>query len=583
MAPGKLPYRNTRSPKADNNSRSWSNGRSSEWSNGRSSDWSNGRSSEWSNGRSSEYTPMPATKWTEGSTRVAASTASRDTAPPPSNTTKATGVTAVTAPTAAAATTVAKKTAYGGFRVNHSTVYKPHRESQTTTSNTPHGSDGEVEVGKYPTKSGANAALRRVFQQSCRGKGNGGTLEENEGGLQRCTIRDDAKGRVDLYWTSPTSERWTIVLKVEGSSVAEGSRGLGRSAPSPREGHGPPDRSLTATAASKTAGIGTELVPAFRSECLGKSVEDASTSLKPSQNPQAQTGQRIKAEPCTLPLPLAASMLSSAPAPGVAPAPMTLAPPPLPRPDRISAIPIARDTPRAQLSCMVRHTFGKPPVCDPSRVFTADGRSCEEGHRIELASRLSPMVQKLAPAPGSLDWPQVMGIAEALEFSGESSDSLASRQKDAKAMLTEHVVALVHHHGLLLASNHCVLLHGVTELSAAKAVPANQTAPKGNGRPLEAGAAMAPLENAVIVDRTKGVVGGGVGARAGGGQGEVGGTVDGDEDRAMLKLLLKQHPKHEVRNGATYTWILLFCVWRFVVLSEARPPQRVSINPSLEL
>ena len=137
----------------------------------------------------------------------------------------------------------------------------------------------------------------------------------------------------------------------------------------------------------------------------------------------------------------------------LAPAPST------PRPDRSSATFMPTDTPRASLPCMVRTQLGNPPVCDPARVFTADGRSFSEGDRAELAHRLGAMVAQLQPAPGAHDWLQVMRDAESAEHSRRGTGSTAIRHKVAKAILTEYVVLLALHHVVLLASNNGVLLH----------------------------------------------------------------------------------------------------------------------------
>ncbi|CAM9211927.1 unnamed protein product, partial [Laminaria digitata] len=75
---------------------------------------------------------------------------------------------------------------------------------------------------------------------------------------------------------------------------------------------------------------------------------------------------------------------SSAPAPDPEPAPDAPPPTSLPQPDRASAVFIPADTPLAETPCFARSVLGTAPVCDPTRVFTADGRSCEEGDRLEL-------------------------------------------------------------------------------------------------------------------------------------------------------------------------------------------------------
>ena len=61
---------------------------------------------------------------------------------------------------------------------------------------------------------------------------------------------------------------------------------------------------------------------------------------------------------------------------------------------------------------MVRTQVGIPPVRHPARVFTAVGRSCSEGDRVELASRLGTMVAQLQPPPDARDWLQIVRDAE---------------------------------------------------------------------------------------------------------------------------------------------------------------------------
>lgn len=513
------------------------------------------------NGSISHYTPMPVVKWNGGHSGTAADFPPENIAThahfSPTLSGNSNRATNIHAPTTAAATS-AGAGPIGGFRVNLSTVYLPHPESLMATSAMPHECGGEVGVGIYSTQAAANAALYRIFKKACGAEGTAcaaGILEESKGGLkQRCAIRDDAKGRVDFYWTAPNSEHWKIVEKVEGKSVAEGSRGANRSASSPRTLHGAPDGSLTATDAESKIAIhshgpkmGTELVQALSSECLENSIEDASTSFKLGRKPGEQGKRRIKLENRTLPRPLTMPTTPSRAPEGPIPAPVAVALPPSPRPDRISALPIHRDTRREYLPCMIRNTLGAPPACDPARVFTAEGRSCEEGCRDDVVSRLSPIVLKLAPMPVSLDWLQVTHVAETMEYSTQGSDSTASRQKAAKAMLTEHVVALVHYHGLLLASNHCVLLHRVTEVGRDGGAPAHLAAPKGSDRPPEASVAMGSTGKGCHKDLEEGAASGGVGAGAG--RGALGGMVDGEEDRAMLNLLLQPHPNREVRYG----------------------------------
>ena len=85
---------------------------------------------------------------------------------------------------------------------------------------------------------------------------------------------------------------------------------------------------------------------------------------------------------------------------------------------------------------------------------------------MELARWLGAMAAQLQPAPCAQDWLQVMRDAEAAEHSRWGTDSAVFRHKAAKAILTEHVVLLALHHGVLLASNNYVLLHAAGDRSA---------------------------------------------------------------------------------------------------------------------
>ena len=73
--------------------------------------------------------------------------------------------------------------------------------------------------------------------------------------------------------------------------------------------------------------------------------------------------------------------------------------------------------------------IGHTPVCDPDRVFAADGRSCSEADRMELALRFSEIIARLEPAPGSTTWVQVLRDAEAVEYSRRGGSSIAFRKK----------------------------------------------------------------------------------------------------------------------------------------------------------
>ena len=511
---------------------------------------------------SSKYTPVTVTTRTQGYAGAAATVSSRKTLnyasfakrPPSGSNYKSTVSSA-----AANGTATAAAPPVDGFRVNHSTMHAPHRESAMATSTMPHG---VAELGNYSTKGEANAALYGIFKQACRAAGTGRpecTLEENERGLQRCTIRDYNNHRADLYWTSPNSERWTLITKVEGKSVVQDLGGPDRSGSSSRELHVTPDSRSSTTAAdgniaTQAAGpmSGTALVQAVLSGCQGNSMADTTASLSPTENPP----ERVKQQQNTNP----ASALTTA------------LPPPSPRPDRKSAAPIPCDTPRPQLPCVIRNRLGAPPFFDPARVFTADGRSCDEGCRNELALRLCPIILGLAPVPGSRDWTQVLRDAEALEYSSQVSNSLALRQKAAKAMMAEYVVTLVLYRGLLLASNHCVLLHGATELGGDTAAPPHLASPTGNSRPPKDDVAMTSMKKVADADRTEGIASGGVEPTAG----KVAGVVEGEADQDMVNLLLHKHPIPQVRNRVTPGFYCVVCAVVCFVLEIV--PQTVHVT-----
>ena len=177
---------------------------------------------------------------------------------------------------------------------------------------------------------------------------------------------------------------------------------------------------------------------------------------------------------------------------------------------------------------------------DPARVFTANGQSWSEGDRMELARLLGAMVAQLQPAPCAQDWLQVMRDAEAAEHSRWGTDSAVFRHKAAKAILTEHVVLLALHHGVLLASNNYVLLHaagdrsaeslitrGVTDLSLSVPDPG---ASSGATTPASTspGDAAAPA------------------ATTGASAHDIGSMVEGAGDQALVDLPLKQHVNHQV-------------------------------------
>ena len=151
---------------------------------------------------------------------------------------------------------------------------------------------------------------------------------------------------------------------------------------------------------------------------------------------------------------------SSVPAPVPAPAPGPASAPavtPAPRPETGSPTLIPTNTPMAALACMIRVESGTPPVCDPGRVFTADGRGCAEGDLMELAHRFASMVTLLEPAPGSQNWLQVLRDAETAEYSHRGAASSAFRLRAAKGIIVDHIVALGLHHGVLLTSTNVLV------------------------------------------------------------------------------------------------------------------------------
>ena len=201
---------------------------------------------------------------------------------------------------------------------------------------------------------------------------------------------------------------------------------------------------------------------------------------------------------------------------------------------------------------MVRTALGTPPVCDPDRVFSADGRSCSEGDRLELSYRFHEVIARLEPAPGAPGWLQVLRESEGTEHSHRGAGSTEYRKKAAKGVIAEHIVSLALHHGLLLATADCVLLHDVEERAAQIAAG---TFDIGAGATNTAPAAQ---EIASTPTNTLATTGGNTESAAGAtpekggaggakpGQAELGGIVDGPGDRALVDLVLKQHRNHEV-------------------------------------
>lgn len=246
-------------------------------------------------------------------------------------------------------------------------------------------------------------------------------------------------------------------------------------------------------------------------------------------------------------MPRPATRATATPASAPAPLPVpTLAPAaPAPRLDRSSATLIPADTPRASLPCMIRTQLGTPPVCDPARVFTTDDRSCSEGDRVELAHRLSGIVAQFQPAPGAQEWLQAMRDAEATERSHRGAGSAAFRHKAAKAILAEHAVLLALHHGVLMASDNCVLLQEAGERAAETGIE------KGVSNmalsTVDPGASTG-ADTSTATARTDATASTAAAAAAGASSQYMGGMIEGSGDRALVDLLLTQHKNPEMHT-----------------------------------
>ena len=89
---------------------------------------------------------------------------------------------------------------------------------------------------------------------------------------------------------------------------------------------------------------------------------------------------------------------------------------------------------------------------------------------MELAHRSGRMVTQLEPAPGSQNWLQVLRDAEVVEHLARDAGSSAFRQRTAKAkaIITGHIVNWALHHGVVLASNSCVLINEAGDRAAVR-------------------------------------------------------------------------------------------------------------------
>lgn len=213
--------------------------------------------------------------------------------------------------------------------------------------------------------------------------------------------------------------------------------------------------------------------------------------------------------------------------------------------------------------------MGTPPVCDLARVFTGVGLSYGEGDRVELSPRLGRLVVEFEPAPVSLSWTQTLRDAEVVEHSHRGASSVAFRHKAAKAMLTEHV-SLALHHGVLRASNDCVLIHEDEnrETSATRHIANDMTNMVARTPPEDLGVTSATSVPPSATVATPFAAP----ARAPGCTVTMGGMVNGAGNEAFVERRLPQHSNHEVcRTGqegfAGGVWDSSVVTWRYALSS----------------
>lgn len=151
-------------------------------------------------------------------------------------------------------------------------------------------------------------------------------------------------------------------------------------------------------------------------------------------------------------------------APPAAPAPLVAVSPPSGQPDRWSSrflaeLLLARNSRVLRGGCFGR---GAGPTRIFPRVFTLDGLRCAEGSRVELCSRLQPLVG----GQGTCSV-RIYFVAWGLPRGGEAGLLRAGDRPSVKCLeglapvlLVEHVVSLLFAYDGLPRSVHCVPLHG---------------------------------------------------------------------------------------------------------------------------
>ena len=158
-------------------------------------------------------------------------------------------------------------------------------------------------------------------------------------------------------------------------------------------------------------------------------ISDHFLSRRAIQREQIEAGKKIQRINLSRPSTRSSPMLGVAPVPASSPTPAALH---ILLTERGSIGPVPPNTVRADIPCTVRNALGPPPVCDLDRIVTADGRSCSESDRMELAIHFFNLIARLKPAPGSTTWVQVLRDAEAVEYSPRTSALSLSGRRNQK-------------------------------------------------------------------------------------------------------------------------------------------------------
>ena len=134
---------------------------------------------------------------------------------------------------------------------------------------------------------------------------------------------------------------------------------------------------------------------------------------------------------------------------------------PDPKPSRTLAFFVDPEILLVDLICFTPGPLGTGVVLDLSRVFLETGRSCAVGSRYEIVCSLGWGVTKAPPRPGTETWPTALKATEKSATTGRQGAWQAYRERESTRY---HVLDLLLSHHIPFQPEHCIMLHGASEL-----------------------------------------------------------------------------------------------------------------------